>query len=155
MAKYAPVNKILTKTADKFDKARQSLEVITQLSSGISDIARRVARDGMVQARTGTDCIVNISTRPLKKAREGASLKDIFQTQLSATTADVRRLANVGHNTIDLFSSGMTDTLEMVFQAYNARRDEGEVDKSEVQLSEVKPKPKKAPSKSASNPRSA
>jgi len=155
MAKYAPVNKILSKTADKFDKARQSLEVVTQLSSGIGDIARRVARDSIVQARSGTDCIVNISTRPLKKAREGASLKDILQTQLSATTADVRTLAKVGHNTIDVFSGGVTDTLEMVFQAYSAHRKEGTVDVPEVQLSEAKPKPRKAPSESASTPRSA
>ncbi len=155
MAKYAPVNKIISKTVDKFDKARQSLEVVTQLSSGISDIARRVARDGIIQARSGTECIVNISTRPLNKAREGASLKDILQTQLNATTADVRTLAKVGHNTIDVFSGGVTDTLEMVFQAYGAHRKEGTVDVPEVQLSEVKPKPRKAPSESASTPRSA
>lgn len=147
MAKYAPVNIILTKTANKFDKARQSLEMMTQLSSGFGEIARRVARDGIIQARSGTDCIVNISTRPLKKAREGASLKDILQTQLSATTADVRTLAKVGHNTIDVFSGGVTDTLEMVFHAYSAHRNEDTVDVPEVQLSEVKPKPRKAQAK--------
>ena len=122
MSKNSSLNKILKKSANALDKTRNPLDKITRLGLNSSDIAHRVVKEAIAEAKTGADNVVDISTKRLRSARDERKFKDILQAQIDFTSADVRSLVDVAKDAVDTVSDGLVDTLDEVSNAYDAYR---------------------------------
>ena len=122
MSKNKSVNKVLKRTAKSLDKSRNPLDKIARLGVNTSDIAHRVLKGGISQAKEGVDSVVDITTKRLRSARDEKKVKDIFKTQLDYTSSDVRSLVDVARGAIDIVADGVVDVLEEVSSTYDAYR---------------------------------
>ena len=122
MSSNKSLNKVLKNSAKALDKTRNPIDKLARLSSNTSDIAHRVARDCISQAKKGADNVVDISTRRLRSARDQDKWADLVQAQIDTASADVRLLVDVARDTFDVVTDGLVDTVDEISYIYDAYR---------------------------------